>query len=460
MLGPLRALGLCIQQRQVQEVIVCLARPPREALKRIWAVCEPLDVRVRIVPTLDEILSGKTNIARFRDVNMEDLLGRDAVSISTKDGEVALTYAGKRILVTGAGGSIGSELAFQLETLKPSRLILLDKDENGLHDTYLRLSKGGNGVAIPVVADIRFPQRIRSVFAEFRPEVIFHAAAHKHVHLMEVNPCEAIANNVAGTRTLVEQTLKFGVSRFIQISTDKAVNPTSIMGASKRVCEMIVQSSQELGDVRFCCVRFGNVLGSRGSVVPIFQKQITQGAPVTITDRAAQRYLMTIPEAVYLLIQAGTLANRGELFVLDMGEPVFIEQLARNLIEQLGLRPGKDVPMQITELHAGEKISEVLVDGATESVEATRFPKIRMIRSAGFDHAEFFRKLAYLERASWIGSLEEVYEGLRDLNIGFGPSQRSVRRVMPPLLKPAALSSDSVPFENVKKHSASTMAVP
>ena len=423
-LGPLQVLGLCIQQYGAQEVIVCLARPPHDTLKRIWAVCEQLAVRVRIVPTLDEILSGRANIARFRDVDMNELLDRNTITISGDDKNITQSYAGKRILVTGAGGSIGAELAYQLEALKPKELVLLDKDENGLHDIYLRLKKEGNGIATPVVADIRFPQRLRSVFSDFMPEVIFHAAAHKHVHLMEVNPCEAIANNVVGTRTLVETALEFGVSRFIQISTDKAVNPTSIMGASKRLCEMIVQSSQDNGS-RFCCVRFGNVLGSRGSVVPIFREQIAQGGPVTITHRDAQRFLMTIPEAVCLLIQAGTLANAGEIFVLDMGEPVYIERLARNLIEHLGLRPGKDIPIQITELLSGEKLNEVLVDRNTESLEATRFEKISMIRSAHFDRAEFIRKLAFLERASWSGSLEEVYDGLQDLNIGFCPGQRA-----------------------------------
>jgi FlaA1/EpsC-like NDP-sugar epimerase len=438
-LGPLKALGLSIQQHRAQEVIVCLPRAPRDTLKRIWAVCEQLGVRVRIVPTLDEVLSGKISIASFRDVEMKDLLGRDAVEISAENNHVAETYFDKCILVTGAGGSIGSELACQLEKLKPKQLVLLDKDENGLHDVYLRLQKEGNGIATPVVADIRFPHRIRSIFVDYMPEVIFHAAAHKHVHLMEENPCEAIQNNVVGTRTLVETALEFGVSRFVQISTDKAVNPTSIMGASKRVCEMIVQSTPEQGRMRFCCVRFGNVLGSRGSVVPIFQEQIARGGPVRITHRSAQRFLMTIPEAVCLLIQAGTLAQTGEIFVLDMGEPVFIEHLARNLIEHMGLRPGKDVPLEITELHPGEKLSEMLVDDATEALEPTPFAKISMIRSEHFDRRDFDQKLAYLEQASSRGAAEEVYEALRDLNIGFQASTKDEQ-----FMKPLAQSSRAV----------------
>lgn len=418
-LGPLRALGLCIQQHHVQEVIVCLARPPRDTLKCIWAVCEQLSVRVRIVPSLDEILSGKISIAAFRDVEMNDLLDRDTVAISGKNSTVRATYLDRTILITGAGGSIGSELAFQLEQMKPRQLILLDKDENGLHDICLRLQKAGNGCATPVVADIRFAGRMQSVFSTYKPEIVFHAAAHKHVHLMEVNPCEAIANNVVGTRTLVETAVHFGVSRFVQISTDKAVNPTSIMGASKRICEMIVQANQDRGSVHFCCVRFGNVLGSRGSVVPIFQQQIASGGPVTITHRAAERFLMTIPEAVCLLIQAGTLAHSGEIFVLDMGEPVRIERLARNLIEHLGLRPEKDVQIEITELHSEEKLSEVLVDATSETLEPTSLARINMIRSEPFDRHGFNQALTYLERASMNGSAEEVYEALSELNIGF-----------------------------------------
>lgn len=423
-LGPLKALGLCVQQYRAREVIVCLARPPRDTLKRIWAVCDQLGARVRIVPSLDEILSGKISIAAFRDVDMKELLGRNTVDVSIKNDGVMSTYVDKTILVTGAGGSIGSELAYQLGQMKPAQLILLDKDENGLHDIYLRLQKEGNGFATPIVADIRFAQRLRSVFSHFLPDIVFHAAAHKHVHLMEVNPCEAITNNVVGTRTLVETAVEFGVARFVQISTDKAVNPTSIMGASKRVCEMIVQSNQDHGRVHFCCVRFGNVLGSRGSVVPIFQQQIANGEPVTVTHRSAERFLMTIPEAVCLLIQAGTLANSGEIFVLDMGEPVRIEHLARNLIEHLGLRPGKDVPIEITELHSEEKLIEVLVDHSTEILQPTPFPKINMIHCEPFDRRKFSQTLQYLEQASWNSSVEDVYDGLRDLNIGFCGSEQ------------------------------------
>jgi len=418
-LGPLSSLSAVVQQHHVEQVIVCIARPSRECLRQIWATCELLDVPAKTVPTLEEILQGKVSIANFRRVEMKDLLGRSQIEASDGEAELTTTYGGKRILVTGAGGSIGSELATQLIRVNPNHLLLLDKDENGLNDTYLNLQSSGGSKVTPVVADIRFAERLRSVFETFHPEIVFHAAAHKHVHLMEINPCEAIANNVAGTRHLVEQSVASGVSRFIQISTDKAVSPTSIMGASKRVCEMIVQSQRDNRHTHFCCVRFGNVLGSRGSVVPIFQQQILRGGPVTVTHPEAERFLMTIPEAVCLLIRAGTLAHIREIFVLDMGKPVLIKQLAQDLIELSGLSPNNDVRIEITQMKPGEKLTEVLLDDATEALQPTRLHKIRTIRTQPFDIVEFARKLHTLETAASGNSPEDVYKILASLGIGF-----------------------------------------
>ena len=418
-LGPLNALASTIQQHDVRQVMVCLAPPPRDTLKVIWATCEQLSVPVKLIPSLEEVLQGRVTMANFRNVEMKDLLGRHPIELSAEGPELLETYRGKSILVTGAGGSIGSELAYQLSMLQPRRLLLLDKDENGLNDAYLRLLSLDRAEVLPVVADVRFPERVRSVFANHRPDVVFHAAAHKHVHLMEVNPCEAIANNVVGTRNLVEHALAFGVCRFIQVSTDKAVHPASVMGASKRVCEMIVQAQRNQNHTHFCCVRFGNVLGSRGSVVPIFQKQILEGGPVTVTHPDAQRFLMTIQEAVCLLIEAGTLADTREIFVLDMGEPVLIQNLARDLIELSGLCPDKDIAIRVTGMHSGEKLTEVLVDDSTERLEKTRFEKIRKISSQLFDAEEFSIKLKILERAALRGSPEQVYEILSDLHMGF-----------------------------------------
>jgi FlaA1/EpsC-like NDP-sugar epimerase len=266
---------------------------------------------------------------------------------------------------------------------------------------------------------------------------VFHAAAHKHVHLMEINPCEAIANNVTGTRNLVDQSVVSGVERFVQVSTDKAVNPTSIMGASKRVCEMIVQARGDGQQTIFCCVRFGNVLGSRGSVVPIFQQQILRGGPVTVTHPEARRFLMTISEAVCLLIQAGTLARARDIFVLDMGEPVLIKKLAEDLIELSGLSPHRDVRIEITEMKPGEKLSEVLVDDSRETLQPTRLQKIQAICTESFDATEFARRLRALEKWAWEGDVEEVYRALAGLNIGFvyeglpKPWPGSLRRPLP-----------------------------
>ncbi len=418
-LGPLASLAATIQTLGVGQVIVCIAGPSREILRRIWATCELLSVPVKIVPTLQEILHGKVNIANFRDVEMKDLLGRNSVEGTASEAELSEAYRGKSILVTGAGGSIGSELAVQLLKLEPSHLLLLDKDENGLNDVYLQLQSQHLGKSTPIVADLRFPERLRGIFERFRPEVVFHAAAHKHVHLMEINPCEAVANNVTGTRNLVEQSVRFGVARFVQISTDKAVNPTSIMGATKRVCEMIVQAQADRQGTLFCCVRFGNVLGSRGSMVPIFQQQILKGGPVTVTHAQAQRFLMTIPEAVCLLIHAGTLAHAREVFVLDMGEPVVIKNLAHDLIELSGLSPTRDIRIEITGMKLGEKLSEVLVDDRNETLGPTRLHKIQTISTRPFDTGEFTKKLRALEASAWQGNTDDVYRDLAGVNIGF-----------------------------------------
>jgi FlaA1/EpsC-like NDP-sugar epimerase len=421
-LGCLDSLPSVVAQHQIKQLVICIPKPPRDVLKRIWAVSEEMGVHAKIVPTLRELLEDKSNIAAFRDVQMSDLLRRDPISLSSSAAEVGEAFRGKHILITGAGGSIGSELAFQLTGLKPAQVVLLDKDENGLNDAYLRIESARNGTQIfPVVADIRFPDRIRSILANFRPQVIFHAAAHKHVHLMEANPSEAVLNNVVGTANLLEQVAVVGgVHRFVFVSTDKAVNPTSIMGATKRVCEMLVQRQPVSENSHYCCVRFGNVLGSRGSVVPIFKKQIAQGGPITITHPDAERFLMTIPEAVCLLIQAGALSKSGEIFVLDMGKPIRVTDLARDLIELSGLRPHRDIAIEITQLRRGEKLSECLFDDATEKLLPTKFEKIRVINQEEIVWNGFVGKLQNLVDAAYRDSAKDIYAILRDMNLGFG----------------------------------------
>jgi FlaA1/EpsC-like NDP-sugar epimerase len=447
-LGPLPSLAASIQNFGVRQVIVCIARPSRETLRRIWATCELLSIPVKIVPTLEEILHGKFNIANFRNVEMKDLLGRNSVEGTASEVELTEAYRGKSILVTGAGGSIGSELAVQLLKLEPSHLLLLDKDENGLNDVYVQLQSQHPGKSTPLVADLRFSERLRGIFERHRPDVVFHAAAHKHVHLMEINPCEAVANNVTGTRNLVEQSVRFGVERFVQISTDKAVNPTSIMGATKRICEMIVQAQADRQRTRFCCVRFGNVLGSRGSMVPIFRQQILNGGPVTVTHAQAQRFLMTIPEAVCLLIHAGTLAHSREVFVLDMGEPVLIKNVAHDLIELSGLSPTRDIRIEITGMKPGEKLTEALVDDRSETLGPTPLHKIQTINTRPFDTAEFTTKLRALEASAWQGNADEVYRDLADVNIGFvyqGSSLRSSPLPITPVVEASSAAMGASP---------------
>lgn len=422
-LGSLDSLPRVARGNHIQEVVVCIPRASRDVLKKVWALAESVGITTKIVPTIDEILQKKTTIAVFRKVEPADLLGRNPVAFSVNDADLVTAYRGKRVLITGGGGSIGSELACQLHPLKPAQLILLDKDENGLHDSSVRLRDfRGDCEVHPVVADLRFASRLEDVFRRFRPEVVFHAAAHKHVHLMEISPCEAILNNVLSTDYLVDQAIAYGVARFTLISTDKAVKPTCVMGASKRLCEMIVQARAGEGRTRFSCVRFGNVIGSRGSVLPLFAQQIADGGPVTVTDPNVERFLMTIPEAASLVIQAATLGTAGEVFVLEMGEPVRIQDLARELIERSGLRPEKDIEIKITHLEKGEKMSEQLLDESSERLLPTRYEKIAAVASPRFDAAVFERDLRVIEEAARHGAAEQIFQVLRELNIGYRPA--------------------------------------
>ena len=306
------------------------------------------------------------------------LLGRPAVKLDTP--EIQRFLAGKRVLVTGAGGSIGSELCRQIVRFCPKKLVLLDRSEYGLFEIHRELKAAWVGSSVkPVVADVCDAERVKNVLAAERPQVVFHAAAHKHVGLMEQNPGEAVKVNVLGTKHLADAAVRVGASAFVFVSTDKAVNPTSVMGATKRAAEMTVQdvAAQHLGRTRFCCVRFGNVLGSSGSVVPIFAKQIAAGGPVTVTHPLMERYLMTIPEAAGLIMQAGATADGGEVFVLDMGEPVKILHLARLMINRAGLEVGRDIAIRFTGVQPGEKLSEELANAA-QSTRPTRNPKIHV----------------------------------------------------------------------------------
>lgn len=418
-LGPLDNLQQIIKKHDVQEVVLCITRAPRNVLKRIWRLCEGLDVRTLIIPTLDEIFDGDVQISRLRQVNIENLLGRATVDLSQGMSEAANYFKGKRILVSGAGGSIGSELTRQLATFDPERLLLLDKDENSLFELQLQLAARS---PVPrfelLVGDIRSAERIRAIFDTTRPEVVLHAAAHKHVFLMELNPSEAILNNVFGTNVLVEQAVYSGTELFVFISTDKAVRPSSVMGTSKRLAELVVQQKANQGGTRFACVRFGNVMGSRGSVIPLFQRQILEGGPITLTDPEVSRYFMTIPEAAQLVIQAGIMrTNHVNMFVLNMGDSVKVVDLARDLIELHGLLPDRDIKIETVGLRPGEKLREEFV-GEDEEMIPTANPMIFAVASKTQpDWEAFERVLKDLWEAAHSQDDKRIVELLKGWNL-------------------------------------------
>ena len=346
---------------------------PKEKNK-ILKICDKTNAKVKIVLPLNQIISGKNINDALRDVEVEDLLGREPIELNDK--KISEYLYGKVVLVTGAGGSIGSELCRQIIKFKPKKIVMLDIYENTLYETEMELRQANkNAPIVTIIASVRDKERMEEVFEQYKPEVVFHAAAHKHVPLMEISPLEAIKNNVFGTYNLVNCSDKYGVEKFTFISTDKAVNPTSIMGATKRICEMILQAKNRNSKTTFAAVRFGNVLGSHGSVIPLFKKQIEAGGPVTVTHKEITRYFMLIPEAVGLILQSATFANGGEIFVLDMGEPVKIYDLAKTLIKM----SGKNVPIEIVGLRKGEKLYEELLM-AEEGLIKTLHEKIMISR--------------------------------------------------------------------------------
>jgi FlaA1/EpsC-like NDP-sugar epimerase len=354
---------------------------------------------------------------------MEDLLGRRSVAVAEDPLGLTTAYGSQRILVTGAGGSIGSELVRQLSRLNPSQLLLLDKDENSLYEITCEMQEEFPSV-VPIVADIRSADVLRKAFERYRPNVVFHAAAYKHVPLMEDYPAEAILTNVMGTRHVAELSQAFGVKTIVLVSTDKAVNPSSTMGASKRIAEMILQRLAANGSAtRFCGVRFGNVLGSRASVVPLFQRRIRQGLSITVTHPDVSRYFMTIPEAVQLVIQAGSAGGKGEIFVLDMGDPVKIVDLARNLIELSGLVPDRDVAIEFTGLRPGEKLTEELLIDGEQGVRSTPFSKIFVVAALERDWSQLLDAVRRIEEAAHQGAVATIHAVFESLNIGYSNSR-------------------------------------
>ena len=369
-IGMVKDIDTIVTKYDIDEIIIAIANISRKDKKNIIEVCKKTKCKLKTIPGIFEIIDGKVDIKKIRDVQIEDLLGRDPVKVNLE--EISGYLKNKVVLVTGGGGSIGSELCRQVSSLNPKQLIILDNYENNAYATQQELVRkyGTSLNLITVIASIREEKRMDDIFKKYKPEVVFHAAAHKHVPLMEKNPSEAVKNNIFGTKNVAVLADKYNVKRFVLISTDKAVNPTNIMGATKRAAEMIIQTMNEKSETEFVAVRFGNVLGSNGSVIPLFKKQIEEGGPITITHPEITRYFMTIPEAVQLVIQAGAMTKGGEIFVLDMGEPVKIVDLAKNLIKLSGFEPDVDICIEFTGLRPGEKLYEELLmseEGLTDT---------------------------------------------------------------------------------------------
>ena len=349
-----------VEKFNVDEIIIALPSADPKDRKEIVNICKETSVKTRILPGMYELIGGSINISQIRDVQIEDLLGRDEIKLELK--ELQEFLKGKTVMITGGGGSIGSELARQVARHDPNTLILIDVYENNLYDIQNELDRKFKNINIvTMITSVRDKKALTRIFQKYHPHIVFHAAAHKHVPLMEDNPSEAIKNNIFGTLNLVQTAHDAKIDKFVLISTDKAVNPTNVMGATKRVAEKIIMSYNGLSDTEFVAVRFGNVLGSNGSVIPLFKKQIEEGGPVTVTDDRVIRYFMTIPEACQLVLQAGSMAMGGEIFVLDMGEPVKIIDLARDLIKLSGFEPDVDIQIKIVGLRPGEKLFEELL---------------------------------------------------------------------------------------------------
>jgi FlaA1/EpsC-like NDP-sugar epimerase len=390
-LGGTRDLPRLVEEINIKQVVIAIDEAKGRDIRRILDICGEVPVKAQIVPSLNEIAHGRISVSRIRDVQIEDLLGREPVELDDENLHEFLTD--KTVMVTGAGGSIGSELVRQIITYRPRLIVLVERAEFSLFNIARELAESPEPVPFAaLVADVGDEARMRRIFEEHRPQVIFHAAAHKHVPLMESNTGEAVKNNVLATAALGRLAGEYGTGDFVLISTDKAVNPTSVMGASKRVAEIVVQDLDQTYSTNFIAVRFGNVLGSAGSVVPIFREQIEKGRPITVTDREMTRYFMTIPEAAQLVLQAGALGRGGEIFILDMGEPVKIVNLAEDMIRLSGLTPYEDIDIVFTGARKGEKLFEEL-EISGETLEKTRHPKIFIGKIATYSSDQVSRML-------------------------------------------------------------------
>lgn len=412
-LGTVENLPKICESRNIEEIAIAMPSASHQQLRRVIQVCEGTKIRFRTVPSITDIASGKFRVSQIRDVDINDLLGRESVQLDL--GLIEAFVRGKTILVTGAGGSIGSEMCRQLCNFKPELLLLVEQAENPLFYIERELHKQFPTVNIkPVICNITDKTRVDEVFERYKPQFVIHAAAHKHVPLMELNPGEAIKNNVIGTKNIADAADCSGAANVVMISTDKAVNPTSIMGSSKRIAEMYIQSLNNTSNTHFVTVRFGNVLGSDGSVVPIFKKQIAEGGPVTVTHPDMKRYFMTIPEASQLVLQAASMGKGGEIFLLDMGEPVKIVDLARELITLSGFRPGEDIELLFTGLRPGEKLFEELsIKG--EDMQRTRHPKIGIWKNIPKDQEKLLSGIKELVTAAATQDHKQVVRQIKKL---------------------------------------------
>lgn len=398
----------------IDEIIFAIPSASNEVKRDILNICKETDCTLKILPGLYQMVDGEINVNSIRNVDVLDLLGRDPIEV---DIESIMGYVkDKVIMVTGGGGSIGSELCRQLVSHKPKQLIIFDIYENNAYDIQQELKINyPDANVVTLIGSIRNVSRLESVFAQYKPDIVYHAAAHKHVPLMEVSPDEAVKNNVVGTWNVARMADKYGVKKFVMISTDKAVNPTNVMGATKRICEMIVQTYNEISKTDFVAVRFGNVLGSNGSVIPLFKRQIEAGGPVTVTDPNIIRYFMTIPEAVSLVLQAGAYAKGGEIFILDMGEPVKIDDLAKNLIRLSGYTLGVNMEIKYTGLRPGEKLYEELLM-KEEGLQETDNKLIHIGKPIEFDKENFFDNLEKLKEEAYseTGNIRESLKKVVD----------------------------------------------
>jgi len=417
-LGTTAKLHEIADRKRVDRLLIAIANAPGPTIRRIAMLCRETGLATQIIPGIYEIVGDRVNVARIREVAIEDLLGRQPVELDSD--QILAAIRGQVVMVTGAGGSIGSELCRQICRFDPAKLVLVERFENALFQIHRELTALFPDVSVhPRIADVTERERMQEIFTEFRPSFVFHAAAHKHVPMMEENPGEAVKNNVGGTRVVAELADQFTVARFVLVSTDKAVNPTSVMGATKRVAEMFTQALGHRSKTRFVIVRFGNVLGSNGSVIPIFKEQIAKGGPVTVTHPDMCRYFMTIPEASQLVLQAGAMGQGGEVFILDMGKPIKIVDLARDLITLSGFKPGEDIAIQFTGIRPGEKLFEELATDC-EQADKTVHPKIMIGRVSPEAWADTVRRIDELATC-----VERAGEPIRDVLARVVPEYRT-----------------------------------